>query len=60
MLKNPLSVDSKFYSEELDLKGKTKVRIFWVFFQPYSKVCLQSVSGRNERVDRTFEFRHDS
>lgn len=60
MLKKTLSVDSKFYSEELDLKGKTKVRIFFFFFQPYSKVCLRSVSGRSEGVDQTFEFRHDS
>lgn len=52
MLKKPLFVDSKFYSEELDLKGKTKVRIFFFFSSLRAKsVCNLSVGEVKELTE---------
>lgn len=50
MLKKLLSVDSKFYSEELEPEGKTNIRIsFFLFSRVVKSVCDLS-EGETEEL----------
>lgn len=56
MLKPPVPVDDKFYPEELDLKGRTKIRIsFFLFSLIVKSVCSLSV-GEVEELTKHWAF----
>lgn len=50
MLKIPLSVNSKFYSEELDLEVKTKIRIYVFLFSLIVKSVCDLPVGEKEKL----------
>lgn len=55
-VKTPLCVDDGFFSEELDLKGRTKIRIsFFLFSLIVKSVCGVSV-GEVEELTKHWAF----